>query len=315
MSAVGPPVGLIEWVNAAQAAKAAVAGGARRANSFVGCGTRWPVNGGVAYPMDADVRQLRLRTGITVPCLVQDAGGTGTPLLLLHAWGESRRSFDRLIPLLTGCRIHAPDLRGQGDADKPPNGYALAEQAEDAAAILDALELPHAAVVGSSSGGYVAQQLAVVHPQRVTALVLVGSPRSMQGRPAFADEVDALSDPLDEAWVRDSLAWFPLIHDVPDWYIEDRVRDGLSMPAHAWKAILNGLCEATPPTESGTIQVRTLILWGAQDNLLPRTDQATLAARIPGAVLKAYPDVAHLVLWECPEKVAADIMAFLSPAG
>ncbi len=264
--------------------------------------------------MDADIRQLRLHTGITVPCLVQDAGGTGTPLLLLHAWGESRKSFDRLIPLLTGYRIYAPDLRGQGDADKPPNGYSLAEQAEDAAAILDALELPHAAVVGSSSGGYVAQQLAVVHPQRVSALVLVGSPLSLQGRPAFADEVDALSDPLDEAWVRDSLAWFPRIHDVPARYIKDRVRDGLSMPAHAWKAILNGLCEATPPTETGTVQARTLILWGAQDNLLPRTDQETLVGRIPGAVLKVSPDVAHLVLWECPEQVAADIMAFLSPA-
>ena len=83
--------------------------------------------------MDADIRQLRLRTGITVPCLVQDAGGTGTPLLLLHAWGESRKSFDRLIPLLAGCRIYAPDLRGQGDAEKPINGYSLAEQAEDAA--------------------------------------------------------------------------------------------------------------------------------------------------------------------------------------
>lgn len=265
--------------------------------------------------MDADIRQLRLRTGINVPCLVQDASGTGTPLLLLHAWGESRRSFDRLIPLLAGCRIYAPDLRGQGDAGKPLNGYSLAEQAEDAAAILDALELPHAAVVGSSSGGYVAQQLAVAHPQRVAALVLVGSPLSLQGRPAFADEVDALADPLDEAWVRNSMAWFPRIHDVPARYIEDRVRDGLSMPAHAWKAILNGLCEATPPTETGTIQAPTLILWGAQDNLLPRTDQETLARRIPGAVLKVYPDVAHLILWECPERVATDIIAFLSPVG
>jgi rifampin ADP-ribosylating transferase len=265
--------------------------------------------------MDADIRQLRLRTGITLPCLVHDTGGTGTPLLLLHAWGESRKSFDRLIPLLKGCRIYAPDLRGQGDADKPATGYSLADQAEDAAAILDALEMPHAAVVGSSSGGYVAQQLAVNHPDKVAALVLVGSPLTLRGRPAFADEVDALDDPLDEAWVRDSLAWFPRVHHVPGWYIEDRVRDGLSMPAHAWNAILNGLCEATPPTESGTILAPTLILWGGQDNLLPRKDQEAPAGRIPGAVLKVYPDVAHLVLWECPERVAADIIGFLSTVG
>lgn len=270
--------------------------------------------------MDADIRQLRLSTGITVPCLLQDNrqnnsdGGT-TPLLLLHAWGESRRSFDRLIPHLPGRRLYAPDLRGQGAADKPADGYSLAEQAEDTAAILDALDEPRAAVVGSSSGGYVAQQLALNHPEKVAALVLVGSPLSLQGRPAFADEVDTLSDPLDEAWVRDSLTWFPLVHDVPAWYIEDRVRDGLHMPAHAWKAILNGLCDATPPTESGTILAPTLILWGAQDKLLPRADQETLAARIPGAVLKVYPDVAHLVLWECPDRVSEDINAFLRALG
>ncbi|MFC9773602.1 MULTISPECIES: alpha/beta fold hydrolase [unclassified Pseudarthrobacter] len=266
--------------------------------------------------MDADIQHLRLRTGITVPCLVQGKDDDGsTPLLLLHAWGESRRSFDRLIPLLAGRRIVAPDLRGQGDADKPAEGYSLAAQAEDTAAILDALGMPRAAVVGSSSGGYVAQQLAVNNPEKVAALVLVGSPLSLQGRPAVADEVDSLTDPLDEAWVRNSHTWFPLVHDVPDWYIEDRVTDGLSMPAHTWKSILNGLCGATPPTESGTIQAPTLILWGGQDNLLPRTDQETLAARIPGSVLRTYPDAAHLVLWECPERVAEDITAFLRTLG
>jgi rifampin ADP-ribosylating transferase len=262
--------------------------------------------------MESEVRDLRLRTGITVPCLVQgDAGAK--PILLLHAWGESRGSFDRLIPLLTGFRVYAPDLRGQGEADKPEDGYSLAEQAEDAAAILDALNVQRAFVVGSSSGGYVAQQLATMHPERIAAVVLVGCPLSLQGRPAFSDEVDRLTDPLDEGWVRDSLSWFPLLHEVPQWFLEDRVRDGLRMPAHAWKAILNGLTEATPPTEAGTITIEapTLILWGAQDNLLPRSDQEVLAARIEGAVLKVYPDVAHMVLWECPERVAEDATAFL----
>ncbi|MGY4542779.1 pimeloyl-ACP methyl ester carboxylesterase [Arthrobacter sp. UYNi723] len=263
--------------------------------------------------MDSEVRDLTLRTGITVPCLVQgDGDADAKPVLLLHAWGESRRSFDRLIPLLTGFRVYAPDLRGQGEADKPEDGYSLAEQAEDAAAILDALNVPSAAVVGSSSGGYVAQQLAIAHPQKVAALVLVGAPLSLHGRAPFADEVDRLTDPLDEAWVRDSLAWFPLLHEVPAWYTQDRVRDGLRMPARAWKAILNGLCEATPPTEAGTIQAPTLILWGAQDSLLPHGDQEILAARIPGSALKVYPGVAHPVLWECPDQVAEDTTAFLA---
>lgn len=261
--------------------------------------------------MESEVRELRLQTGITVPCLVQ-GDADARPVLLLHPWGESRRTFDRLIPRLTGYRVYAPDLRGQGEADKPESGYSLAEQAEDAAAIMDALNVPKAFVLGSSSGGYVAQQLAVAFPGRVAALVLVGSPLTLHGRAPFADEVDALTDPIDEVWVRDSLSWFPLLHAVPPWFLEDRVRDGLRMPAHAWKAILNGLAAATPPTESGAIHVPTLILWGAQDSLLPRDGQETLASRIPGAVLTVYPDVAHLVLWERPERVAADTTSFFS---
>lgn len=145
---------------------------------------------------------------------------------------------------------------------------------------------------------------------RVAALVLVGSPLSLRGRPPFADEVDRLTDPIDEDWVRHSLSWYPLLHAVPSWFIEDRISDGVRMPAHAWKGILQGLGTATPPTESGTIQAPTLILWGDDDNLLPRSDQEVLAARITGAVLKVYPDAAHLVLWECPDRVASDVTAF-----
>jgi rifampin ADP-ribosylating transferase len=206
----------------------------------------------------------------------------------------------------------APDLRGQGEADKPDAGYSLAEQAEDVAAILDALDVPQAYILGSSSGGYVAQQLAVMYPQRVAALVLVGAPLSLQGRPAFADDVDSLTDPLDEDWVRESLSWFPMLLPVPPWFIEDRVRDGMKMPSHAWKAILDGLCGAVPPTELGVIRAPTLILWGAEDGLLPREQQEALAARIESSELRVYPGVAHLVLWECPEWVAADAVAFLA---
>ncbi|RDV08026.1 alpha/beta hydrolase [Arthrobacter sp. RT-1] len=260
--------------------------------------------------MDAEVRRLTLSTGITVPCLIQ-GDPSARPLLFLHAWGESRRSFDRLVPLLPGFRIAAPDLRGQGEADKPRHGYSLRDQAGDVAAILDALELESAAVLGSSSGGYVAQQLAVGQPGRVDALVLVGSPLSLAGRPPFADDVDALADPMDEAWVRQSLEWFPLHRSVPQWFLEDRVRDGMMMPAYVWKDALRGLYEAIPPTEAGTINVPALILYGGQDTLLSRTDQTELAARIPGAELKIYPDAGHLVLWECPDLVAEDVRAFL----
>ena len=59
--------------------------------------------------MDSEVRDLTLRTGITVPCLV-DGDADSKPVLLLHAWGESHGSFDRLIPLLTGFRVWTDEV-------------------------------------------------------------------------------------------------------------------------------------------------------------------------------------------------------------
>jgi pimeloyl-ACP methyl ester carboxylesterase len=260
--------------------------------------------------MESEVRELRLSTGIRVPCSVH-GDPCARPVLLLHAWGESRGAFDRLVPLLSGFRVLAPDLRGQGGADKPASGYSLWDQTQDVVAILDALGVEKTFVVGSSSGGYVAQQVAVTFPDRVAGLVLVGAPLSLHGRAAFADEVERLSDPIDEGWVRDFLSWFPFQCDVPAWFVEDRIRDGVAMPAHAWKGIMHGLGTALPPTESGPISSPTLILWGDQDRLLPWKDQQTLASRAHGATIEVYAEVGHLVVWECPDLVARDTRVFL----
>lgn len=252
-----------------------------------------------------------LSTGVRVPYVTQGDSG-GTNVVLVHAWGESLRAFDRLRPLLAqSIRVFAFDQRGQGGADKPPSGYTLRHLAEDTTAFMDEVGLASAVLVGSSSGGYVAQQVALDHPDRVDGMVLVGSPRSLTGRPPFAAEVERLADPVDPAWVRESLAWFHLAAEVPPWFLDDRVLDGVRMPARAWIGILNGLITADPPTDRGTIRTPTLILWGARDDLLPLSEQQALASAIPGSRLVIHDEAAHLLLWEQPEWVATAIVDFL----
>jgi pimeloyl-ACP methyl ester carboxylesterase len=266
---------------------------------------------------DVNVRKRRPRTtvqiatGVRTPYLAH-GDRDGAPVVLIHAWGESCGSFDRLLPLLPPIiSAVAMDLRGHGGADKPSDGYGLADVARDVEAFMDALTIRSAVLVGSSSGGYIAQHLAISSPHRVDGLVLVGSPRSLQGRPPFADEVDQLTDPIDREWVRRSLAWFPRFHEVPDWYLEDRVDDGARMPAHVWRESLAGLFLAQPPTDLGTISVPTLIIWGERDDLLPKEDAELLRLAIPRSRLVWYENTGHLVLWEQPDRVAADIVAFV----
>ena len=260
---------------------------------------------------DRDVRLVRLDTGLTVSYVVY-GDPSGTPVLLLHAWDESLRCFDRLVPLLPATvRAVAMDQRGHGDADKPTDGYALADLADDVVGFMDAVGLPSAVLLGSSSGGYVAQQVAISSPHRVTGLVLLGSPRTLRRRAPFADEVDRLTDPVDRGWVWDSLRWFPRYHDIPGWYLDDRIDDGVRMPAHVWRGALAGLTAAPPPTDVRTITAPALVVWGDRDELLSRAEQEALCARIPGSRLVVYEGTGHLVLWEQPERVAADLAGFI----
>ena len=158
---------------------------------------------------DRQVHTVRLASGVRL-AFVRQGDPSGVPVLLVHPWGESLGCFDRLLPLLPATMYAlAMDQRGHGDADKPAGGYALADFAADVEAFMDAMGLRSAVLLGSSSGGYVAQQVAIDSPHRVTAVVLVGSPRSLRGRPPFADEVDRLVDPVDRAWVERSLGVVP----------------------------------------------------------------------------------------------------------
>ena len=120
----------------------------------------------------------------------------------------------------------AVDLRGHGDADKPPAGYEAAGPSPRTSwRVLDALDVPGAVLVGASSGGYLAQQVAVSAPDRVAGLVLAGAPHDLRGRPPFADELAQIGDPVDPAWVRRFLAGFTDLERLPSWYVDVLVED------------------------------------------------------------------------------------------
>ena len=255
--------------------------------------------------------RITLPTGVTVP-VTQQGDPSGPALVLLHAWAEGTGSFDRLVPRFPRwLRVVAFDQRGHGDASRPSDGYRLMDFANDVVAVLDQLGIERATLLGSSSGGYVAQQVARLHPLRVCGLVLVGSPHSMRTRPAFADEVEQLRDPLDPGWVRTSLSRFPLYARVPEWYLRDRVEDGVRVPAHVWRKTLQGLMGAEPPTLRQRLRGPGLIIWGAHDRLLSRASQEALVRSIEDSSLVVYEDTGHLVLWEQPGRVANDATRFV----
>jgi pimeloyl-ACP methyl ester carboxylesterase len=248
-----------------------------------------------------------LRDGLALP-YVEQGDPDGVPLVLLHAWVDSRRCFDGIMTVLPEpIHAFALDQRGHGDAPKPSDGYALRDLADDVGAFMDAVGLDAAVLAGASSGGYVAQRFAVDNPGRTLGLALIGSPRSLRGpRPPFADVLARLDDPIDAAFARE-LSEGMVAREVPNAVMATLCEENLKVPARVWRDAFEGLLAADPPLDTGRISAPTLIIWGARDSLLPRGDQEAMATEIPGARFVVYPDVGHLPVVEAPERVAADV--------
>ena len=239
-------------------------------------------------------RRAMLRGGLELP-YVEQGDPDGVPVVLLHAWVDSRRCFDRVMAgLREAVHAFAFDQRGHGDAPKPAEGYGLGDFADDVGAFMDAVGLDAAVLVGASSGGYVAQRFAVDNPGRTLGLALFGCPRSLRGpRPAFADVLATLEDPIDLAVARE-LSEGMVAREVPEAVMAMLCEENLKVPARVWRGAFEGLLAADPPLDSGRISAPTLIAWGDRDSLLPRADQEAMATEIPGARFVVYPDVGHL---------------------
>lgn len=103
--------------------------------------------------------------------------GDGPALVLLHQTPDSSRAFEAAIPGLgTERRVLAMDTPGYGDSAPPDRPYAMAGYAGAVIALLDALGIEQAAVLGNHTGASIAVEVAAAYPERVSALITVGIP-------------------------------------------------------------------------------------------------------------------------------------------
>ena len=238
----------------------------------------------------------------------------GEPLLLLHGFTDSSRSWSLSAPYLSRYRLLIPDQRGHGAADAPLDGYSVAQLARDAALFLDALGIRKAAVVGHSLGSMVAIDLAADHPERVSRIVLVGSTALVPVRPGdwLYDNVDALSDPLDPSsqFLTD---WHPSNQPTPidPDFAAAVEQDYLAMPVPVWKSVMRELANIPVGRQAARVNAPTLVLSGGEDPLFPSEHHEALLAAIPHAEAHVFPGLGHNPNWEQPEAIAAHIARFL----
>ncbi|HYG88431.1 MAG TPA: alpha/beta hydrolase [Azospirillum sp.] len=245
---------------------------------------------------------------------VEQGDPSGIPVLFLHGYTDSWRSFEGVLRHLPRS-IHAFALsqRGHGDSDRPQAGYGPRDFAADLAAFMDAHELPSAVIAGHCLGGYVAQRFALDYPERTLGLVLLGSYTTLRGNTAVAelwDVVSTLTDPADPDFVRE-FQQSTLAQPTPPGFLDTVVQESLKLPARVWRAVmLEAILRADHSGELGRIAVPTLIAWGDQDGLVSRSELETLATAVRGSRLLVYDGAGHALHWEEPARVAADLTAF-----
>ncbi len=243
---------------------------------------------------------------------------TGEAIVFLHGYSDSWFSFSRVLPLLSP-EYHAFALtqRGHGDSDKPQCCYTPEDFAADVDAFMEAVGIEEATLVGASTGALFAQRVALSYPHRVSRLVLIGAQtpanEANEAVMGLQEEVRALEDPVPPEFVR-AFQEGTIHQPVPQEFLDTVVSESLKLPARVWRDYLEGAVLSIDHDyvlALGEIDVPTLILWGEQDPLFPREEQERLAAAIPGATLKVYPETGHAVHWDRPEWVIRDLEEFM----
>lgn len=247
-------------------------------------------------------------------------GTDGPPLVLIAGLGAHSGSFAFQIEALSArYRVLRFDNRGAGRTSAPDEPYSMQQMAGDAAALMDALDIASAHVLGVSMGGMIAQEFAINHPSRVQKLVLACTRAKPTGARRLAAEVQrvtrlaALGPREREAyampWGR--TATFMQDQSRVDAAIDLAGRDPYPMPEHAYIRQLEATMAHDTLDRVHEIAAKTLVIVGAEDILTPPWESEALASRIPNATMRVLPRGGHGFIAEYPDAFNAAVIDFL----
>jgi pimeloyl-ACP methyl ester carboxylesterase len=238
-----------------------------------------------------------------------DESGEGSPVVLLHEGVVDSRIWEPVVPLLAERhRVVRYDQRGFGRSPMPDGPYSVVD---DLVSVLDAAEIDRAALVACSRGGGIALTAAVERPERVSALVLVGS-----GLPGYGVQIVDWSPEQIARWEKadaaddfeamaelDMEAWAPMGVDAElrAMFVENAVG---SNGEHA-------TTDEPVAERVGEIAAPTLVITGGRD--VPGINQVgdLLARRIPGARQAVIEEADHMIPWRSPEELSHLILDFI----
>lgn len=253
--------------------------------------------------------------------LYWEAAGEGTPLVLIEGLGYATWMWRHQIPAFSPhYQVIAFDNRGTGQSDKPESMYSVQLMADDTAGLLRELGIERAHILGVSLGGFIAQQLAVCHPELVDRLILwstgFGGPNMVvMSAETAARVLNPAGDTFQEK-MRCSLSTAVSRHTMQNRpELVAGIIQGVSanpQPPFAYRnqaiagATFNG--EEQLPRLTGPV----LVMAGSEDEVVPPINARLIGDRLPQAQVKTVNGGGHLFFMERPAEANHAVLEFLA---
>jgi pimeloyl-ACP methyl ester carboxylesterase len=252
--------------------------------------------------------------------------GEGTPVLMLHGWPDSARLWRHQAPVLAGrgYRVITPDLRGFGRSEQPAEvrSYSLRNVVGDITALLDALGVAAAHVVGHDWGGAVAWLTAIMRPDRVRTLTVISTPHPLvpptmrQHEMAWYQLFFQFYGVAEATIQHDDWAWLRMMTrgdgDLGQ-AIESLSRPGALTASLNWYRAnlaprMPGSAPALPP-----VAAPTLGIWSTGDHYLDGERMKASAGFVQGTWrYEEIPGASHWVPLDAPERLNDLLLDWLS---
>jgi len=245
--------------------------------------------------------------------------GSGPPLVLIMGLRRNAEWWYRQIPELSKhFTIIAFDNRGAGRSDKPEMDYSIGLFADDTAELMNFLGIPRAHILGISMGGYIAQELAINHPDKVNGLILgctsCGGRRAMLMSGERIEKFKANKGLTPEQILRKDMDLYfsnRFIREHPEW-IEEFVNISLLyyQPADAFFRQFNACVNHDTVDRVSDVSSPTLIMTGDDDLLVPHENSRILQELIPDANLDVFAGCRHCFFIEASAKFNRSVVRF-----
>ena len=262
--------------------------------------------------------------------------GKGDPIILFNGASDNMNAWDPsfLKGISSNHTVIVFDSRGVGNTTAGSKPYSMQLLANDTAGLLDALNIDKADVFGYSLGSFIAQQFAVMYPEKTNSLILVASMcggkdginqppefiklqyeivnKSLNNVPISQEEMKSLvTASLGSGWIRlhpESLGNIPTLQQAKPGLSPDAMNNQNNV-GHSWTATnWSGACD-----ELARIAKPTLVITGTDDNLyVPHVNSFKIVEKIPGAWLVQIKDAGHAVMDQYPEEIGKILQTFLS---